>query len=173
MTEMTTGRRAVYPGSFDPPTIAHLAIAFAALEQCACSSLTFVLSRAALGKEHRDATVDLRAAVLRDLLDDERCRVEVTSSRLIAEIAHGYDVVVVGADKWAQMLDATWYPDAAAHEAALGELPHVALVPRPSHPNLSSSVPMTVLTLADPALFDVSSSAVREGRDEWRARRVP
>ena len=163
-------RRAVYPGSFDPPTIAHLAIATAALVQCGCQSLTFVLSRAALGKEGRDDSVEQRAAVLRDLVDGDRFTVEVTSSRLIVEIARGYDVVVVGADKWAQVLDPSWYADVQARNAAVASLPHVALVPRPPHEPPSPGGRLTVVELADPTLAAVSSTAVRAGRSDWAAK---
>ena len=164
-------RRAVYPGSFDPPTIAHLAIAVATLEQCRCDSLTFVLSRAALGKEDRSDTVEARAFLLRTLVDDRRFDVEVTSTRFIAEIAQGYDVVVVGADKWAQVLDPAWYHDESTRDAAVASLPHVALVPRPPHaPLVAPPNAMTVLDLGDPMLAEVSSTAVRSGRAEWAAR---
>ncbi len=166
-----TGRRAVYPGSFDPPTIAHLAIAIATLEQCRCDSLTFVLSRAALGKEDRSDTVEARALLLRTLVDDRRFDVEITSTRFIAEIAQGYDVVVVGADKWAQVLDPSWYADETTRDAAVASLPHVALVPRPPHtPLVVAQDAMTVLDLADPTLSEVSSTAVRSGRADWAAR---
>lgn len=164
-------RRAVYPGSFDPPTIAHLAIAAATLEQCGCHSLTFVLSRAALGKADHSDTVEARALLLRTLVDDQRFVVEVTSTRFIAEIARGYDVVVVGADKWAQVLDPSWYADETTRDAAVASLPHVALVPRPPHaPLVAASEAMTVLELGDPILAEVSSTAVRSGRAEWAAR---
>ena len=166
-----SARRAVYPGSFDPPTIAHLAIAVATLEQGRCDSLTFVLSRAALGKEDRSGTVEARALVLRTLVDDQRFVVDVTSTRIIAEIAQGYDVVVVGADKWAQVLDPAWYADEATRDAAVASLPHVALVPRPPHaPLVAWGEAMTVLDLGDPTLAEVSSTAVRSGRAEWAAR---
>ena len=172
-TSRRGARRAVYPGSFDPLTIAHLAIAVATLEQCRCDSLTFVLSRAALGKVDHSNTVDARALHLRTLVDDQRFVVEVTSARFIAEIARGYDVVVVGADKWAQVLDPSWYADETSRDAAVASLPHVALVPRPPHsPIVAAREAMTVLELADPTLAEVSSTAVRSGRAEWAARRL-
>ena len=49
----STHRRGVYPGSFDPPTIAHVAIAEAALLQAGLDRLDFAISRIALGKEER------------------------------------------------------------------------------------------------------------------------
>ncbi len=164
-------RRAVYPGSFDPPTIAHLAIAVATLEQCRCDSLTFMLSRAALGKEDRDDTVDKRASRLRTLVDDRRFVVEITATRLIAEISQGYDIVVIGADKWEQVLNPSWYADEAARDAAVASLPHVALVPRPPHLPLVTGIDsITTLDLGDPLLAEVSSTAVRLGRHDWAAR---
>ena len=45
------GARGVYPGSFDPLTIAHLAIAEAAVHEAPLDHLDLALSRSALGKE--------------------------------------------------------------------------------------------------------------------------
>jgi hypothetical protein len=164
-------RRAVFPGSFDPATIAHLAIADAALEQCRCDHLTFVLSRSALGKTDREHSLGRRAGALAELLADRRdLGIEIVDARLIADIAAGFDVVVVGADKWSQILDPQWYESAEEYAACLDRLPEVALVPRPPtrfdrHP----SVPTTVLSLSDARLADVSSTAVRAGRTDWAA----
>ncbi len=46
-----SGARGVYPGSFDPLTIAHLAIAEKAVHEAGLDHLDLALSRAALGKE--------------------------------------------------------------------------------------------------------------------------
>ncbi len=43
--------RGVYPGSFDPPTIAHVAIAEAAVTAGALAGLDLAISRVALGKD--------------------------------------------------------------------------------------------------------------------------
>jgi Cytidylyltransferase-like len=167
-------RRAVFPGSFDPPTIAHLAIADATLEQCRCDHLTFMLSRAALGKADRDETLLDRAEALRRLVDDRSdIAVELTHARHIAAIAEGFDVVVVGADKWAQILDPQWFDTTDDHEASLTLLPEVALVARPPtmivrHPRVIT----TMLSLGDPRLAEVSSTAVRAGRLDWAATRL-
>lgn len=168
-------RHAVYPGSFDPPTIAHVAIARAALVQCACDSITLVLSVGALGKHDRDATVTNRHAALTALFaHDDRIRVATTSARLIAEIAEGFDVVVVGADKWEQVTDPVWYEDGdIGRDRALAALPHVAVVPRPpiaappSHPQLIRT--LTILDLDDATLAEVSSTGARSNRPEWIA----
>ena len=57
--------------------------------------------------------------------------VVVTDAQLVADIARGYDVVVMGADKWAQVNDPAWYDSPAARDAALAALPRVLVVPRP------------------------------------------
>src|SRR5882724_10396619 len=105
---MKTG---VYPGSFDPLTIAHLAIAEAAVLAAALDRLDLALSSTALGKEQGGhSSTDARAAAI---LRAGRARpwlgVTVTDAQLIADIANGYDVVVMGADKWAQVRDSSWY----------------------------------------------------------------
>ena len=46
-----TGRRGVYPGSFNPLTVAHLAIADAAFHTARLERLDLAISRAALGKD--------------------------------------------------------------------------------------------------------------------------
>ena len=57
--------RGVYPGSFDPPTIAHVAIAEAAVRAGALDRLDLAISRVALGKDaaaQRPLDVARRAA---------------------------------------------------------------------------------------------------------------
>jgi hypothetical protein len=162
----------VFPGSFDPLTTAHLAIADAATVALGLERLDLVMSEVALAKEHgghatledRLASIAAAAAVGRPHL-----RGLVTSHRLIADIAEGYDVCVVGADKWHQLHDVAFYGGSAdARDAALARLPRLAVAPRPgvAAPALSGGA---VLLELDPALGEVSSSAVREGREEWRA----
>jgi hypothetical protein len=155
-------RRGVYPGSFDPLTIAHVAIARSAIAACALDVLDFALSQVPLGKANV-ASLEERAAAI------ERAGwpVRVVDGQWLADIAEGYDVVVLGADKWAQVLDVSFYGDSAAlRDAAVARLPHVAVVPRhglalPSGPG--------VTVLGGLGVDDVSSTTVREGRDEWRA----
>src|SRR5688572_5280715 len=85
-----------FPGSFDPVTVAHVAIAEAAIETAGLDRLGLVLSRSALGKEGRHRSrVEERARAIEAL----GLSVVVTDRRLVAEIAEGYDVLVVGADK--------------------------------------------------------------------------
>lgn len=121
-----------YPGSFNPPTVAHLAVAAEAVAAAGLDRLDLVLSRRALGKDHDVApSVEQRAEVLRAVAASRPwLGVVVTEHRLIADIARSYDAVVMGADKWRQVNDPTWYPDEAAWQAAVASLPLVLVAPR-------------------------------------------
>lgn len=153
--------RGVYPGTFDPPTVAHVAIARAAVEQAALSRLDLVVSRVPLGKEGREGAEE-RAAALRSLGFD----VVVTDEQLLADIAAGYDALVLGADKWAQVIDPSFYDgSAAARDEAVARLPRLIVAPRPPF-----DVPIGAVVLELPEwLAGVSSTEVRRGRVEWRA----
>jgi nicotinate-nucleotide adenylyltransferase len=161
-------RVGVFPGSFDPPTVAHLAIAEAAREQCRLDRLDLVVSRVALGKDHAAQTpVDERVSLLTQLAEGRPwLAVAVTDARLLADVAAGYDVLVVGADKWAQLHDPSWYDGSVEErDAALARLPRVVVAPRAGFP-----LPDGVEVLdVDPAHHQVSSTAVRAGRHDWRA----
>jgi hypothetical protein len=122
-----------------------------------------VLSREALGKEHVvHPTVDERAEVLRAVAGNGRpwLGVVVTDRRLLADIAEGYDVLILGADKWEQVLDPRFYDDSmAAMKAAVARLPHLAVAPRKDH-----ALPTGALvTILDVDHHDVSSTAARAG----------
>jgi nicotinic acid mononucleotide adenylyltransferase len=156
----------VYPGSFDPPTVAHLAIAEAALGQGGLDGVVLALSRVALGKEGRHgATLGDRLAVLRAIAATRPWMdAVVTDGQLIADVASGYDAVIVGADKWAQIMDPAWYGSSSARDAAVAGLPRLLVAPRPPFS------PRGVQLLDVPAaLVDISSTAVREGRRRWMA----
>ena len=156
---MTT--RACYPGSFDPPTVAHLAIAQHALRYA--DHVDWVVSRVALGKEDVQVpTLAERVAVLEAVAASRPwLGVKVTDDRLLVDIARGYDVLVVGADKWAQVRDPAWYESVAARDAALDALPRVIVVPRPGYDICGAEV----LELENDH-GQVSSSAAREGKLE-------
>jgi nicotinic acid mononucleotide adenylyltransferase len=163
-------RVGVFPGSFDPPTVAHLAIAEAAREQCRLDRLDLVVSRVPLGKDHTAQTpVDERVSLLTQLAEGRPwLGVSATDARLLADVAAGYDVLVVGADKWAQLHDPSWYGGSTdERDAALARLPQVVVAPRAGFP---TPVGVPVLDV-DPAHHHVSSSAVRAGRKDWRAGR--
>ncbi|HEX7168611.1 MAG TPA: hypothetical protein VF230_16645 [Acidimicrobiales bacterium] len=162
-------RRGCYPGSFDPLTVAHLAIAEAAVQQCALARLDLVLSRNALGKEaHASPLPERVAAIARAGATRPWLGVVVTDAQLLADLARGYDVLVVGADKWHQLHDVSFYGGSAeARDAAMARLPGVACAPRagvapPETPGI------TVLDLA-PWVGAVSSTGARKGAVEWIA----
>jgi hypothetical protein len=150
-----------YPGSFNPPTVAHLAIAHAALEHCGLERVDLVVSRDALGKAPVEVpSFDDRIAVLREIAQSRAwLGVHVTDDRLLVDIARGYDVVVMGADKWAQVLDPGWYGWVAARDAAVAALPRAVVAPRAGFAIDGAEV----LDLGDEHAH-VSSSAVRDGR---------
>jgi nicotinic acid mononucleotide adenylyltransferase len=154
----------VYPGSFNPPTVAHLAVAECARRQAGLQRVDLALSRSALGKE--DAVRPLledRLAVLRAVAATRPwLAVVVTDAQLIADIASGYDAVIMGADKWAQVMDPAWYGSARSRELALARLPRVLVAARPPF-GARPSAGLEWLDLPAEHL-DVSSTAAREGR---------
>ena len=162
----------VYPGSFSPLTIAHLAVADAARRHLNLDRLDLAISRDALGKPELamsnapGAAIEERLALVRRAIGDRRwLDVVVVEARLIVDIAQGYDVVVMGADKWAQVNDPSWYgDDTAARDAALEQLPAVAVAPR-----AGVRVPESIALPVPAHIDEVSSSAVRAGRTEWAA----
>jgi hypothetical protein len=162
----------VYPGSFDPLTVAHLAIAEAARGTLGLDHVDLTISEVALAKEHGGhASVAERVAAIEAASADGRpwLRACTTADQLIADIAAGYDVCIVGADKWHQLHDPAFYGgSAAARDEALARLPLLAVAPRASIPAPDPG-PGVVLLALDPTHAEVSSSAVRAGRREWRA----
>ncbi|MEZ5247466.1 MAG: hypothetical protein R2707_20425 [Acidimicrobiales bacterium] len=158
-------RIGVYPGSFNPPTRAHLEIAVAARETHGLTRVDLAVSTVPLGK----AAVDLprfddRLEVIRaSIADVEGLELIVTEAQLVADIAVGYDVVVMGADKWAQVNDPAWYDhDPAERDAVVARLPRLALAPRPPH-----DIPDEYRLPVAEDLLEISSSAARAGRADW------
>jgi hypothetical protein len=149
-----------YPGTFDPPTIAHLAIAEAAHRQCGLDRLDLVVNAMPIGKAGAQP-VDGRIALL-DAVAASRPWLAVarTEHRLLADIAAGYDVLVLGADKWAQVVDPGYYASVAERDAAVARLPRLAVAPRGGLP-----LPDGCIVL-DIDLSHVSSTAARSGSHE-------
>ncbi len=158
-------RIGAYPGTFSPPTIAHLAVAEAARRQGRLDRVELLVSEVGLGKEGPGVpSAEERAAALGAVTASRPwLSVRTTAARLVADIVAGYHAVIVGADKWAQLVDPAWYDSPRARDEALQRLPPVLVAPRPPFP-LPSGV--TVLDL-DEVYAEVSSSAVRGGRREW------
>ena len=162
-----TRRLGVYPGSFNPPTIGHLAIAQAARDQRGLFRIDLVVSRVALGKELAvvPAFEDRIAVLEASVADIDGLEVVVTDHQLLVDIAQGYDVVVMGADKWAQVQDPAFYGNSVESRDqavdALSQL-ELAIAPRPPF-----DVPADSQLNIGPEMVAVSSSGARQGRLEW------
>jgi hypothetical protein len=165
------GRVGCYPGSFNPPTIAHLAVAEAALHRAGLVRVDLVVSRVALGKDDTSVpTLDDRVRVLRDVAEVRPwLGVVVTDAQLVADIAARYDAVVMGADKWRQVNDPLWYGgSAAARDEAVARLPRVLVAPR-----LDDRPEGVELLDVDEDHRPVAASAVRLGQPGAQAWMVP
>ena len=159
-----------YPGSFDPPTVAHVAVAEAAVAEGGPERVDFLVSVEPLGKATPAADeLDGRLAVLRAVTATRPwLGVRRTEHRLLADIAAGYDALVVGADKWGQLLDPSWYGGSTEErDRCLSRLPRVLVVPRPPFPSPPGDDPRWTTLWIDPGHGEVSSTAVRAGRVEW------
>ena len=169
----------MYPGSFDPPTIAHVHLAETAIAQLGLDGVDFAISSQTLGKDDsRLAPIDDRVAEL-TAISSGNARIGVITTRhsLVADIAEGYEVIILGADKWHQVLDPVWYADVDARNEALQRLPLVALAARPpwtmpgEDPAADPPEGVNVVVLdTDPSHHPVSATDVRAGREEWRAK---
>ncbi len=126
------GGIAVFPGSFNPPTVAHLAIVDAAIEHHGLERLDLTVSRVALAKEHVEhPRFEERIAVIEaSVADRAKVTVVVTEAKLLVDIANGYDLLILGADKWAQIQEPHWYGSDAERNAAMHALPSLAVFPR-------------------------------------------
>lgn len=153
-------RVGAYPGTFDPPTIAHVAIAEAAREQCRLDAIDIVVNELPLAKPNV-RPLATRVAMLEAIAASRPwLRVVITDLRHLADIAATYDVLVLGADKWVQVLDVAFYESSAARDAAVARLPQLAVAPRDG---LATPDGCVVLEL-DATLAEVSSTAARTGQ---------
>jgi nicotinic acid mononucleotide adenylyltransferase len=154
-------RLGVYPGSFNPPTVAHLAIAEAARIQRRLDRVDLAFSHHVLGKDlverplfrHRVEVLEAVAA------EHDWLEAVITEHELLADIAAGYDVVIMGADKWQQIQEVGWYGSEAARDEAIGRLPELAVAERPPlevADRLRLDLPPVLTT-------GVSSTEAREG----------
>ncbi len=157
----------VYPGSFNPPTVAHVAIAEAAWRQCGLERVDLVVSRSPLGKEADDLVrLEDRLAVLEAMAARRPwLGARATDARLLADVAEGFDVLIVGGDKWAQLVDPVWYGGSEeARDEALGRIRRIVVAPRHAHDLTGCEV----LDVGDIHL-DVSATEARAGRTDWMA----
>ena len=170
-----TPRRGVFPGSFNPLTIAHLALVDLARRDHGLDSIELVISEVALDKPTPPGPpLDERVALIdKDIADREWLSVRTTQHQLIADIADGYDAVLMGADKWEQVNDSSYYGSDGERDAAIERLPQVIVADRSGY-----DVPGEIRLETDESLHDVSSSQARDGdrsimaphaSKEWRA----
>ncbi len=160
-------RVGVYPGTFNPPTIAHVAVASAARAQRNLDRVVLVVSTRPINKEYVAGPVLAdRLAVLRSVAAATSggwLDVAVTEHRLLVDIARGYDVLIMGADKWNQVIDPQYYAgDAAARDVAVDSLPELAIAPRAPF-----DVPAHWMLDVDATHEPVSSTAARAGKRQW------
>lgn len=155
-------RRGVFPGSFNPLTIAHLDVAQRARSEYRLDSVDLVVSQVALDKPAPPGpSFNERMAILEgDVAEYDWLHVRVTNQQLIADIADGYDVVIMGADKWEQVNDVRYYADHNDRDRAVARLPTVVVAERSGLPIDGERA--TVLQ-TPPGLHDVSSTAARGG----------
>ena len=170
-------RLAILPGSFDPPTAAHLMLAERALSD-GYDRVLFLIAARTVGKRGHGMLTEDRLLALRALGGD-RFSVGICSHGLYADQARAARTVaeaaeitfLVGSDKVLQIFDHGWYAD---RDRALDQLfDHARLVvaPRsdqadrlravldaPENARWSSRVSVTRL---HPAVGDLSSTRVR------------
>ena len=157
-------KKGVYPGSFNPPTVGHVAIVEAAIRLHQLDSIDLVISEVALAKPliERPSLEERLQVITASYTDIPEVNVLRTSLQLIADIAQGYDVVVMGADKWAQINDVKFYDSEAHMQESLASLPTLAVAPRSGekvHESIRLDVPETIA--------EVSSSSARRTNFEW------
>jgi len=137
-------------------------MAEATVRQCGVDRVDLVLSQSTIGKEHVvRPTIEERAEVLRAVAATRPwLDVVVTDHRLLADIAEGYDVLILGADKWEQVLDESFYESASHRDDAVARLPRLAIARRLEH-----AVPESCVVL-DIDVGHISSTAARAGARE-------
>ena len=152
-------RRGVFPGSFNPLTIAHLAIADQARLDHGLDTIELVVSNVALDKPTPPGPplADRIALIEKDLADTPWMTVRTTDHQLIADIAEGYDAVIMGADKWTQVNDASYYGSESERDAAVARLPQVIVAERANY-----DTPDELRLETNEGIHDVSSTKARE-----------
>ena len=156
------GLTGIYPGSFNPPTSAHIEISEAARETHQLKKVVWSISRISLTKENVTIPVfEDRILVLQEGASNIAwLDIQVTDKQLLADIAKGYDVLIMGADKWHQIHDPKFYSDdLQKRDDAINSLPKVAVAPRSS-----LEVPSEIALKVPETVTNVSSSMARNGQ---------
>lgn len=156
--------KAVYPGTFNPPTVAHLAIARAALEELDITQLDIPLSRTPFGKsEAGPPNFDQRLQIAKMAFSfDDRITVYGTDLKFLSDISAGYTYLIIGDDKLAQLTDLQFYRDPEEMAVKLASLPELVVVERS---RVASDLPFRALSI-DPSYREVSSTRVRNGETD-------
>lgn len=159
-------RIGVYPGSFNPLTIAHVEIARVAKEKHHLDQVHLVVSEVALDKEAPPGpSFDERIVALRKhAAATTWLEIRITDMQLVADIAEGYDLVIMGADKWLQLHDERYYSSAQERDDALARLPPKAIAPREGF-----DVSPDLLLDIDPSFWAVSSTLARSTHAHYLA----
>jgi len=159
-------RRGVFPGSFNPLTIAHVEIARLAHEVHKLDEVVLAVSIVALDKSAPPGPAfDERIALLEaDAAEIDWLSVLTTEKQLIADISEGFDAVIMGADKWEQLHEAKYYASDDAMHEALDRLPQVIVAVRDG-----STAPSHLVLETPEDLHTVSSSAARSGQPHLMA----
>jgi len=126
--------------------------------------LDLVVSRTPLGKEvDANPRFEDRIRVLREVARSATAiDVRVTEQRLLADIGQGYDLMVLGADKWHQIHEDQWYRSPAERDAALARLPRIVVYPRDGAPPPPPEVEIDP-SLMSQDMVGVSSTRARSG----------
>ena len=172
------GSLAVFPGSFNPPTSAHLLLAERARrEGFAC--VLFVLARNTVGKEPSGMIPEDRLLALRFIAQRAGMGVAVCSSGMYVDIADAAAMLypgtqaafLIGSDKVSQIFDASYYTDRDDALDALFARARLIVAPRTEDGKLVNEIleraenrrwadRVSVLPL-HPAVSDLSSTRVR------------
>lgn len=150
----------MFPGSFNPLTVAHLEVASLARDEHDLDEVHLAVSEVALDKPRPPGPplADRIRLLEADAAEFDWLHVHVTEHQLIADIAHGFDVVIMGADKWAQVNDERYYESEAERDAAVARLPEITVATR-----AGADAPEEFRLETPAELHDVSSTAAREG----------
>lgn len=183
--QAATGRVGLLPGSFNPPTSAHTALA-ASGRDAGLDAVVYLLAKRTVDKERLTGlALDERLTLLTDLAGERHDAVAFVNRGLYVDLAHALRgelpvarelVFLVGHDKIVQIFDPTYYQD---RNAALRDLfalasflvaPRAdatddeldALLARPENRRFADRVrPMPL----DPRYRDVSSTRARLGAE--------
>jgi nicotinamide-nucleotide adenylyltransferase len=174
----TLGAMALLPGSFNPPTAAHLLLAERARRE-GYGCVMYVLARRTVDKEQNGLIPEDRLMALRFLAQRAGMGVAVTSAGLYADMADaaamlyaGTEVTfLVGSDKVPAIFDAAYYSDRESALDALFSRARLIVAPRTDDGEAAREVldraenrawahRVSILPL-HPAVSDLSSTRVR------------